>query len=517
MFLFADGFDTYRAPVDALAGYWDSTTASDLVGNMFTLQPGRFANGQAIRNDHPASSYWLSKRSGQNDVLHHINFAVAQSWVPGPASTATVVFFSLMDDNVIQCTLGLRYDGTLVLTTGAYNGGVVATYLNANTASKFWTTFEVEILIHDTTGYMAVRKNNSPVNSYEAPNLNTRGGSTNSYANRVAIGMNSSNAYMYIDDFMWRSDPSLVPWLGDVQCTARRLNRTLAGQFTRSLPASPVTVPYYGTQGGPYSRGTGETIFEPFFVPVDGAKIVGVSVTMMAALTGRIRFAIYDKSNQINWTSSTDIRPNALLGTSDEIINPGMGVATATFSTPVTIPRAGWYVLAENASAARDIACTNAYSNSWYQSIAYASFPPAVANPTGVGPYYKQFQVIYDLTSVPPGNHVVVGQAQTDTWGKVTSAVVSDNDLYGVAPAVSPPANIIAVTSRMMVRKSDLGARALSLQLLSGATYAETPPNWLQPEQWLQLWRTDMTNPDNGLAWTPAAVDALALGPAVRG
>ena len=78
-----------------------------------------------------------------------------------------------------------------------------------------------------------MRKNGNTSNDFSATSLNTRPVSSNNYANQLGIGQNSSVNLQRIDDLLWRSDASSVPWVGDIRCYTRMPASDASVQFTR--------------------------------------------------------------------------------------------------------------------------------------------------------------------------------------------------------------------------------------------------------------------------------------------
>src|SRR5678815_3999579 len=145
-------------------------------------------------------------------------------------------WFTLSDGATSQCTVVFRSDGAILLSAGASNGAVLATYTGALTATNTWYQFEIEVNVSNTNGYMNVRKNGNPSNDFSsATNLDTSA-NANNYANRLTVGQGISGTNQSIDDLYWRSDASSVPWLGDMKCITRYPASDAAVQFSRTSP-----------------------------------------------------------------------------------------------------------------------------------------------------------------------------------------------------------------------------------------------------------------------------------------
>jgi hypothetical protein len=113
-------------------------------------------------------------------------------------------------------------------------------------------------------------------------------------------------------------------------------------------------------------------------------------------------------------------------------------------------------------------------------------------------------------------NCSVVNEAQQDAaTSYVYSSTPGDADLYGIASIASTPATVIATTVRAYMQKSDAGTRTAAVQIKSGATTAASSTVVLTTSGWQWAWRTDVTDPNTGAAWTPAAVNTCLIGPRV--
>jgi hypothetical protein len=144
----------------------------------------------------------------------------------------------------------------------------------------------------------------------------------------------------------------------------------------------------------------------------------------------------------------------------------------------------------------------------------YAAFPEN--NPTLSSPGFAYAVTIY-LTPTAMTNAALVADVPHDiTNTYIYSSTVNNADLYGISTISTAFPTTVAVTSRACVQASDGGARTAAVQVKSGAaaavagnTVTLTSTGW----QWSS--RMDETDPNTGSAWTPAAVNALLVGPKV--
>ncbi|HEY2617788.1 MAG TPA: hypothetical protein VGI78_10655 [Acetobacteraceae bacterium] len=222
---FGDSFDLYAAPADAVAGYWDSGTTT-----LFTLVAGRFSGSRAVQSTATAG-VWLAKNSGSNDAVHHIVVAFQQT---AALSGTTIALYLQLLDGVGngQCSINFLSSGNITLTSVGPAGTVLDTWTGGVNAQNTWIAYEFEVVINNTTGSWAVRRNGNTSNDHAVGSLNTRGTTANNWANRLAIGQNVSISNQLLDDILWRSDAASVPWVGDVRCYTRMPSSDASVQFT---------------------------------------------------------------------------------------------------------------------------------------------------------------------------------------------------------------------------------------------------------------------------------------------
>lgn len=229
MWSWGDGFDLYASPADAVNGYWDSASLNP--ASSAFVAGGRFGVGRGLNVSNSSLFY---KTSAVNDAVHHLVVAFRQ---PSAITGSTLgLYFQLFDNTTAQCSIVFRSDGAILLRSGGPTGTILATYTNAFTLLNTWYAFEIEVVINNTTGSFAVRRDGSTSNDFSATSLNTRPGS-NSYANKVLV-CNNGFIEHDIDDFFWRSDASSVAWIGDIRCYARMPASDASVQFTRSAGAT---------------------------------------------------------------------------------------------------------------------------------------------------------------------------------------------------------------------------------------------------------------------------------------
>ena len=487
MFSFGDGFDCYTAYTDASQGYWEPGTG------IFNLVAGRFAGSRALELSSATQTY-LIKNSGQNDTVHHICCAIRHS--AAFSGTNTTLGLGLYDGATAQCTVCIRADGSIVLTSGGIAGTILATYTGASVVFSTWYHFEFEVVVHNSTGSFKVRKNGNTVDDFSATGLDTAGGTANNYANRLQVGANFITSIPHMDDLFWRSDASTVDWMGDIRCITRMPVTDASVQFgvvgTRSYAAGS-------------SSGFGLSVNRAWYHPITPTVYGTVSLVTIPgmAYSGGMKCALFNDNAGAPGT--------VLAAATSPISGVGTGTGSFTFSPPVPVSSGvrvwiGTCIDTASGSLVGSPATTG-YSGT---ATTYASFP--VSNPPSLSGGAAGMGTLV----VNPVNAGLVNEAQQDgTATYVYDNIAGHADFYTIAPITSVAANTVAVTTRGYIQKSDAGNRTAAVQIKSGSTTVASPTLALTTSSFQWLWRTDSTDPNTGAAWTAAAVNAAQIGPTI--
>lgn len=494
---FGDSFDLYASTADMANGYWDSS-AGTISGA--TLPAGRFTGSQAL-NFSVTTGISFTKSSAANDAVHHLVVAFRQTAAISGATLGT--YLELFDGATAQCSIVLRSDGAILLTSGGPAGTVLDTYTGAVAAQNTWYAFEIEVVINNTTGSWAVRKNGNTSNDHALGSLNTRG-SANNYANRLTVGFNASVNAQLTDDLFWQSGAATGTWLGDIRCYTRMPASDASVQFSKA-PSSVVqsVSPVSGSQ-----TSSATLAYYTMLVATYDGTVGSISISLNAGFTGNIKCSVFNASTNNNVTA----RPTTVITSATTINNPATGTSIFTI-TPFSVTKGTLYIL----GFITDGAYTNAYSY-WSNvnfglttTTTYAAFP--VANPTAST---TNINPICSWTLTVGTNNGLVNEAQQDgTTSYVYDSTVNDADFYTIGSIASTPATTIAVTTRGYMQKSDAGSRTAAVQLKSGATTVAATATALTTSGWQWNWRMDLTDPNTSAAWTAAAVNNAQIGPLV--
>lgn len=491
---FGDSFDLYAAPADAINGYWDSgPQAANL-----SFQTGRFTGSRCIQMTGGAQAF-LVKSSNVNDAVHHFVVSFQQTAVITGSNLGA--YLELFDGVTAQCSVVFRSDGAILLTSGGPAGTVLDTYTGAFPVINTWYAFEFEVVINNTTGSWAVRKNGNTSNDHALGSLNTRPTSTNNYANKLQVGMNASVTNQQFDDLFWRSDSSSVAWLGDIRCFTRMPASDASVQFSRT-PTNFLAQPFAATGAG--ATVTANNIRLISVASPTSGTVTSLVFNFLNAITGHARMAIYD-------ASGTGGTPGTLMAQTVELTNPVAGLTTFNIVGAPSVSRgtaywiAVWSDTSIQASASFGIATWTlalTYTTNFPTTAAFASAGTSTISTMGM--------------NVTPFNAGVVNEPQQDgTTSYVYDSTVNDADFYTIGTIASTPATTIAVTTRAYMQKSDAGSRTAAVQIKSGGTTVASPTLTLTTSGWQWAWRMDLTDPATSAAWTAVGVNNCTIGPRV--
>jgi hypothetical protein len=393
---FGDSFDLYNATADMTLSYWDAGTGN---ASLQAVGSGRFTGSRCISSG-SGGGLSLVKSSGQNDAIHHIvcSYKTADS-----LTGAAIGFnFQLQDAGTTQCSVCFRSDGAIVLQSGTPGGTTLATYTTAVTANNTWFAFEIEVVINNATGSMTVRKNGNTSNDFTLGSLNTRGGTANNYANRIAIsGQNAVN--QLLDDVLWRSDPTSVPWVGDIRCYPRMPNANVSVQFSSG--------PYTWTFGGTNtynSRAASSIHFHPFVVPASLVNpVTSVAAAWFGSTTGgvHVNMAIYDNTGAGG-------SPGNLVAATTQVLSPS-NPQTFTFPSPPTLTVGGTYWIAQNSDGALNWSATTGAGSVGY-SLAYTYAAGAFPSTAAGAASYASNEPIWLQITAGAQNWFLVSEPQQD-------------------------------------------------------------------------------------------------------
>lgn len=491
-YIFADGFD-WAATVNDAITRWDG-------GGFQTLYAGAntaFGVGQAVG----ISTTGSMKNFGSNESTIFGTLRLKQ--IASGASQYSAFIFS--DAGTAQFSITFdESTSNIYLRSGGATGTILAT-IGSFTLNN-WDSYQFKAVVNGTAaGTFELRKNGSTTPLWSGTGLNLRAGTVNNYVNRLqVIASVAGGNHFVIDDLFLCSGSGGAPndWPSDLRCVTNRPTATVQAQFSQS-PAA--TTWGQATNNTTTTLGAGTIYFTPVTAPYNGT-VSTLTGYLSVALTGSLNVALYADNG-------SGTAPVGLLAQGTTKVNPGVGSQAFTLGSPVTVTGGTKYWLAIWSSVSATSGALNGGSRAT-QSLTFTGTFPATAS-AGVlaGGLVPPF-VMADLTGIPSHSLVTDNTADGDT-SYVYSATVGQEDLYSFASLASQgftPASIAGVIPFGVLRKSDSGARTVSIRAKSGATDAAALTNsglglsYSFQGTWLA------TDPNTGAAWTTVGVDALQVG-----
>lgn len=498
--LFSDGFDFYSIAAD-VTERWDSGSITNLVATASTA----FGVGQAAIPNNAG----LTKAWGSNDGTIYANIRHKQ--VAGTLA-GNYVALSFLDGTNAQVTLRWNEDGSITVHSGGVIGTTLGTY-SAAFASSAWDSWQVKIVIHNTTGSVEIRKNGSasPIGA-ALTGVNTRAGSTNAYANKLTMITSASAGNNHqVDDLFLNSGTGADPatWPGDLRAITNTPNATAQAQFSQS-PSS--TTWGQTTASGSSASGQAANTLAWYKVTAPFTGTVSqIAMNLAAAITGKLNVALYD---------DTAGAPGSLLAQGTEKTNPAAGTQTFALGSSQSVVKGASYWMAFWSNAITSSGFFNGGSGLTRMTAALtysATFPSTGAGAGSLstaanGPYFGA-----DLTSISSAS-LVGDTTQDGDTSYVFSATVGQEDLYSFPSLASlgvTPAAITGVLPFAICKKSDSGARTIDVRAKSGVTDTQAATTASPSLSYSFLGGFLPTDPNTSAAWTTGGVDALQVGPKV--
>ncbi len=482
---FADSFDFYGSQTDSTLGWWDSGAGP-------TLSTGRFTGSNAATNAvNSATTPCLAKSSGSNDATHHVNVSFIQT--TALSGTNNMAWITLYDGTNAQCSIVFRSDGAILLVSGASSGATLGTIYTGAFVANAWANFEFEITINNTTGAWHVRKDGVGSDSHVDTSLNTRAGSTNNYANKIAFGFTTSSPVQKLDDFVW--DYNSTTWRGDGRMLQLMpVSNTGTVQFTAgTIPA--ITL---GAATGTLSRAVNVAAYTPFTPPYD-CTLSSMTINANASATANCKFALFADGG------GSTVGTLVSNGSSNVLSNPVAGLNTVTWSTPPAMTGGTQYWLGSDQDATV-VYKTGGAGITPTATVTYASFP--TNSPTTASNNTSHNMV---LSVVATSNYQLVDETTQDgATTFISDTTVGHLDIYNLADLPYTPTTIGFVQARGIMWKSDAGAKTGGIAINSG-TVVTSGTLVLSTSSLTAIVPAQTVDPNTGSAWAAAAVNALTM------
>jgi hypothetical protein len=500
--ILADSFDFYNAVTDATQiGPWGGVSGAKVFLSSVVT---RFAFGKSLQlqNQNVGGTTSVQKDAWPFGNTSNTVFAAFAHYCSTGGGTANSTAIQFRESSIAQVSICFNgTDQTITVRTGGTAGTIVATFSTAFTSTT-WNHFQIKVVFHNTAGEVHIRKNGDTADTFVATGINTRGGTTNAYANGVQLvnfSAQNTTDYHGFDDILLYDNSGSAPndWVGDIRCyTLQPVANTSQKDFT----SNPVPVIVSNTTGTSTARTASTLYLSAAFTPGYDGVLNKVTLKMASAMTGNINVCLYDNTNTSN--------AGNVLATGTAVNNPATGLFDVTFASPPAVTALTSYrigVLADSAFTP-DGGATNV---SWESkaSVTYGGGFPT--NPASLTTTINTF---YCVPTFTPSNYSSVNETGFNGDTSFNYATVSGNeDLYMLPSLPTTPANIVCVQARAAVRKSDTGTRNGQLVVKSGGTTA-LGASVVQATSYGPLATLYATDPNTGLAWTAAAINVLQAG-----
>jgi hypothetical protein len=495
--LFGDGFD-WLSVVGDISQKYDSGTVTAIVAAASTA----FGVGQAISLS-IGNVAGLAKTLPSNETTVYVAFRRKLPVGVGATAYQEIVF---MDGVNVQFVVRFAEDGAIRVGATQFFGTVVAFTATGVAASNTWDGWTIKLVVNNTTGSIEIRKNGNTTPVLTATGINTRNGSTNAYVNKLMIWgtqFSSSSATQYDDLFIW-SGSGAAPngFIGDPRCISDAITTTQQNQWsmfpassTYSTGAQTTTTAY--TSGGAHAYlalNTGPGSFNQ------------ITLNFSAVSTGKMLVAVYAYTGSVN-------DPGALLGYG-ELTNPGTGAQTVTLNNTITLsPSTTRFWMMINTNANFTLNATASTSSDSTATYTYASVPPTTysRSSTTLNVALPVLSVSLTVTA----NMLIADATQDADVSYVYSSTVNQEDLYSFATLASQsltPASILGVAPFCVVKRSDSGARTLSVRAKSSGTDVAVVTQPAVSNSYSYNGGFIGLDPATSAAFTISGMDALQVG-----
>ena len=483
--IFWDGFDKY-GPVNCIPT--NSTMNSEwttVPSSSSTFVAGRFTNSLALQMSYTFVSATRTLPANYSRLIGGI--ALNSSL----AANSGVIFG---DAGTNQCAVGFNTAGKLVLWNGGLGGTQVAIATAAITANT-WHYVEWDLTFASSGSYNVYVDGVSVFSG--TGNLKS---SSNAYANQVIL---IGNVCAFDDMYLFDSTGSVN---NAVRGDSRVETLFPTGDASVAFSPSAAAIGAYFSLGGSTTYwSSGQLYLRKFQAPVSGT-LNSVSI-MPQTTSGSANFkpAVYaDNSGS----------PGTLLTTGSQVTGCTAGNAlTMNVTTPQSLTAGTnyWigYVCDTSLTMQRSDNSSFSSNAGYSASVTYTSAPPSTApsmssgqsslqlwgNMTGMSTNYTE------VNEVPPGADLSC----------VSSSTVGAEDRYNFGSLSSTPANIGGVKVSALLRKTDTGARTITVQLKSGSTEI-TGSSQSPSTSYIYYSAYQDTDPNTSAAWTASGVNAVTGG-----
>lgn len=496
--IWSESFDYYAVATDIATRY---PGAGIIVSGSLTANTA-FGSGQAYSHA-SGQTLVLPIPWGSNETT--IYGSIRLQWASTGAVAGSYIYVTFQDGSNNQCTIRWNGDGSI----GIYSGGPTGTLLQTYTGMfslNAWDSWQFKVVINNTAGSVELRKDGATTDTISLTGVNTRAGSSNSYANTFTLGGNSAaTAAWRLDDFFLCSGSGAAPngWLGDIRAMQQVPAGQTQAQFSQGGTTSE-TLGLAGTSGANNNVGANTIYYQGLYTPTRNGTVSGGFIRVNTAFTGHVMVALYDNTGPGG-------APGNLVGASSPVTNPVVGANAYSFASPPTVSagRSYWIAILADTTFSSQVQNTN---------IPAGSIPGSYANgfPSSMGSNATFATVNGNYTSVDFINawsnaSLVQDSAEDGDTTYIYASAVGQEDVYTLN-SVPTTYTVVGVEYYVMWRKADGGARTAQLSVSANGS-ADTPEISSASLSNSYTYSTKFLAADpTGAAWTPVTTNGAKIG-----
>ena len=485
--IFLEGFDKYGAVGSVAANVEANLTAEwTTATNTITTVAGLSSTGSAVLL---GSSGTLTKTLASNysRLIGGLRFS--------DTLVAQAVLMQFRDGSTAQCSITLETTGVIELRTGGSAGTALATGGSVSANSTHF--LEWDITFGSSSSYQVWLDG---VSLFSGTG-NTRGGTSNNYANAIAL-VNGAGSCTIDDLYLFDST-------GGTNNAVLNTSPRIETQF----PTSDASVQFsfgaailgsaYQATSSVTSIGAGSFILRGYTAAV-GCVLNSVSmVPTTTSGSAKFKSCVYADSSGV---------PGSLLATGTEVVGCTSGTTlTSSFSSPPSLSASTKYWIGFINDTAINLQMSDTHNLGCSKTNTYASGPP---NPAGTMTFSQGSYLIWGNVSSTGANYYEVDiNPPPGDLSYVASSTVSNEDLYSFAALSTTPQNIYTMAVKGYIRKSDTGARTVSVVTSSSGSSSTGSNSGVTPATsyaWIDSFFD--TDPHTSAAWTQTGLNAATSG-----
>jgi len=499
--LFFDGFDKYGpagqttpSPTSLLTAEW--TTAPPSVSTSgISIVAGLSATGQAVQFGSGGFTYNLLKTIPNTArIIGGVRFS-------GNLAAAGACLCRFLDGSAGQCSLTLDVTGSISLRTGAYNGTVLSSGGSVSANTTHYVEWDITI---GASGAYQVWLDGASLFSGTG---NTRGGTSNNYANSVGptITSTGSQVYMTVDDFY------LFDSTGSAPCNAPLLSNPIvetafasADTATKQWTNGATVLGLDNNSTGASSISSANTVRVRAFTAPVNMTLNSISI-MPAATNGgvNLRPVVY----------ATAATGAALLASGSPVTGVTNGAAlTMPLTTPLSLTAGTSYAIGVMIdTGAIGFANADALTGCSQGNATFASGAPGTLPTMTAG--QSSWQMWGNCTDAASDWPSVSNNPANDDLGYISSSTVGQEELFAFPNLLNAPAAVHAVAYKARLKRSDSGTRTIDVRCNSNGTESAGTAAGVTPGPSFG-WNANYlpSDPNTGLAWTGSGVNAATAG-----